>query len=207
MIFLMGGEYEKCMAGEVFDGSAPDVYAITLRTKRLLRQLNDCDFDDKEGKRQILEKLFGSIGEDVHVDIDFHCEYGINIHVGSRVIINMNCTFVDNNRIDIGDGVLIASDVHIYTAEHATKVAERMKSDWVKGHSFCRTSSRPVKIEDYVWIGGGVTILPGVTIGKRSVIGAGSVVCRSIPADCVAVGNPCRVIKTIDNGQAPAEMG
>ena len=190
--------YEKCMAGEPFDGSAPELYAMTLRAKRLLRQLNATDYDDNETKQQILAQLFGSIGERVHVDIDFHCEYGRNIHVGSRVIINMNCTFVDNNRIDIGNNVLIASDVHIYTAGHSTNVEERTIRE-EEGWAICRTYSRPVKIEDDVWIGGGVTILPGVTIGQGSTIGAGSVITRSIPAHSVAVGNPCRVIKTLEH--------
>lgn len=109
----------------------------------------------------------------------------------------MNCTFVDNNRIDIGNNVLIASDVKMYTAAHTTDVAGRTNTPENKKLSgcFCRTYSKPITIEDNVWIGGGVILLPGVTIGKNSVIGAGSVVTRSIPENCVAVGNPCRVIK------------
>jgi maltose O-acetyltransferase len=119
--------------------------------------------------------------------------------MGDKVIVNMNCTFVDNNRIDIGSNVLIASNVQIYTATHSTKVDERMVQDCPEEQEICRTYALPVRIEDGVWIGGGVVILPGVTIGRNSVIGAGSVVTRSIPANCVAVGNPCRVIKQIDN--------
>lgn len=114
----------------------------------------------------------------------------------------MNCTFVDNNRIDIGSNVLIASDVKIYTATHTVDVEGRTNSPENKKASgcFCRTYSRPIKIEDNVWIGGGAILLPGVTIGNSSVVGAGSVVTRSIPANCVAVGNPCRVIKHVGNG-------
>lgn len=112
----------------------------------------------------------------------------------------MNCTFVDNNRINIGNNVLIASDVKIYTATHTTDVAGRTNTPENKEISgcFCRTFSKPITIEDNVWIGGGAILLPGVTIGKNSVIGAGSVVTRSIPENCVTVGNPCRVIKQID---------
>lgn len=109
----------------------------------------------------------------------------------------MNCTFLDNNRIDIGNDVLIAPDVKIYTATHSTDIKERMVSNWVPGQEICRTYALPVKIEDGVWIGGGTIILPGVTIGRNSVIGAGSVVTRSIPANSLAVGNPCRVIKQL----------
>ena len=185
------------MAGEPFDGGDPELAEMTLRTKRLLVELNATDYADTVRKQEILREMLGSIGEAVHVDIDFHCEYGKNIFIGNRVIINMNCTFVDNNRIDIGDEVLIASNVQIYTATHSTHVQERMVQDWRPGREICRTYALPVRIEDGAWIGGGAILLPGVCIGKNAVIGAGSVVTRSIPANCVAVGNPCRVIKRL----------
>ena len=107
---------------------------------------------------------------------------------------------MDNNRIDIGSNVLIASNVQIYTATHSTKVDERMVQDCPEGQEICRTYALPVRIEDGVWIGGGVTILPGVTIGDNSVIGAGSVVTKDIPANVVAAGNPCRIIKEAEEG-------
>lgn len=116
-----------------------------------------------------------------------------------RVIINMNCTFVDNNLITIEDDVLIASNVHIITATHPIRRSERMAKDWPPSVCICRTYAKPVKICSGAWIGGSVTILPGVTIGENSVIGAGSVVTRSIPANSVAFGNPCRVARQIDN--------
>ena len=137
------------------------------------------DYADTERKQALLREMFGSMGKGVHVDIDFHCEYGKHIFIGDKVIINMNCTFVDNNRIDIGSNVLIASNVQIYTATHSTKVSERMVEDWAEGEEICRTYALPVRIEDGVWIGGGAILLPGVTIGKNSVIGAGSVVTRA----------------------------
>ncbi len=195
----MKTEFEKCLAGEVFNGGDEELQAMTLKTKRLLAALNAVDFADKKRKRQIMQEMFGAMGDNVHIDIDFHCEYGKNIFLGNNVIINMNSTFVDNNRIEIGDNVLIASNVQIYTATHSTRVKERLVQEWDGTRGFCNVIARPVKIEDNVWIGGGVIILPGVTIGKNSVIGAGSVVTRSIPADSVAVGNPCRVIKHVDN--------
>ena len=180
----MKTEYEKCMAGEPFIGSRdPKIVEMILRTKRLLAQFNATDYADSKRRRELLCEMLGHVGKNVHVDIDFHCECGKHIFMGDKVIVNMNCTFVDNNRIDIGSNVLIASNVQIYPEEQ----------------EICRTYALPVRIEDGVWIGGGVVILPGVTIGRNSVIGAGSVVTRSIPANCVAVGNPCRVIKQIDN--------
>lgn len=106
------------------------------------------------------------MGEYVHIDIDFHCEYGKHIFIGDQVIINMNCTFVDNNIIEIGDNVLIASNVQIYTATHSTKLQERVVADWEAGEGICKTYALPVRINDGAWIGGGAIILPGVTIGK-----------------------------------------
>ena len=197
----MKTELEKCLAGEPFNGGDKVLADMTLNTKRLLKQLNETDYADTEQRKRIFHDLFGKMGEHVHIDIDFHCEYGKHIFIGDKVIINMNCTFVDNNRIDIGSNVLIASNVQIYTATHSTKVSERMVQNWSEGEEICRTYALPVKIEDGVWIGGGAILLPGVIIGRNSVIGAGSVVTRSIPANCVAVGNPCRVIKQIESDE------
>ena len=195
----MKTELEKCLAGEVFNGGDKELATMALNSKRLLKELNNTDYADVELKRNILQKLFGKIGENVHLDIDFHCEYGKHIFVGNQVVINMNCTFVDNNIIEIGNNVLIASNVQLYTATHSTKVHERIMNDEEIKTGICKTYALPIKICDGAWIGGGSIVLPGVTIGKNSVIGAGSVVTRSIPDNCVAVGNPCRVIKYIDN--------
>ncbi|WP_371745410.1 sugar O-acetyltransferase [Parabacteroides distasonis] len=190
-------EYEKCMAGEPFDGSSPEITEMAVRTKRLLRQLRETDYADVEAKKSIYREMFGSIGEDVYIDIDFRCEYGKNIHFGNKVIVNMNCTFLDNNRINIGNNVMIAPDVKIFTATHSVNISERMPQRSDPNASICDTIAYPVTIEDGVWIGGNVTILPGISIGRNSVIGAGSVVTKDIPANSIAVGNPCRVIKTI----------
>ena len=194
-------ELEKCMAGENFNGGSPELTAMALRTKRLLSKLNSTDYGDAEERERIIREIFGSVGSNVCVDIDFHCEYGKNIHVGSDVIINMNCTFVDNNRIDIGSKVMIASDVKIYTATHSTSFMDCSSDEGATTFqkNFGRTLyAKPIRIKDGAWIGGGSIILPGVTICARSVIGAGSVVTRDIPADCVAVGNPARVVKKVN---------
>ena len=112
----------------------------------------------------------------------------------------MNCTFVDCNKIEIGNNVLIASNVQIYTATHPVEISERFTPNWTPESKeyFCRTYALPVRIEDNCWIGGGVIVLPGVTIGKGTVIGAGSVVTKNIPENVVAVGNPCRVLRKIN---------
>ena len=167
------------MDEEPFDGSSPEITEMTVRNKRLLHQLRETDYADNEAKQRIYRQMFGSIGKDVYIDIDFRCEYGKNIYFGNNV--------------------MIAPDVKIYTATHSVHLAERMPERTCPGASICDTIARPVLIEDGVWIGGGSTILPGVTIGKNSVIGAGSVVVKHIPANSIAVGNPCRVIKNIED--------
>ena len=189
----MKTEYQKCMDGEPFDGSSPELVELTIRTKRFLRQLRETDYADNETKDAIYKQMFGSIGDQVSIDIDFRCEYGKNIHIGNKVIINMNCTFLDNGGINIGDNVMIAPDVRIYTATHSVILSEGMPVRSNSKASICDTIACPVTIESGVWIGGGAVILPGVTIGRNSVIGAGSVVTKSIPENSIAVGNPCRV--------------
>lgn len=160
---------------------------------------NSSDYDALTVRRAILQDLFGSIGDNVTIDTPFYCDYGKNIHIGSNVIININCTFVDAERIEIGSNTLIASNVQIYTATHPVSPERRLVEGWTpnQGGPFFRTLAMPVKIGENVWIGGGVIILPGVTVGDNCVIGAGSIVNRDIPENSLAVGNPCRVIKSV----------
>ena len=119
--------------------------------------------------------------------------------IGEKTIINMNCTFLDENIIRIGNNVLIAPNVQLYTATHPIAPQERFIEDWdeTSGELFFRTRALPITIGDYVWIGGGSIVLPGITIGDNSIVGAGSVVTKPIPANCVAAGNPCRVIRNL----------
>lgn len=131
----------------------------------------------------MLKQLFGSMGENVSVGLPFICDYGRNIHIGINVSVNMNCTFVDCNKIEIGDNVLIASNVQIYTATHPVELSDRLTPDWDpdSGEYFCRTYALPVKIGNGCWIGGGAILLPGVSIGDGTVIGAGSVATKGMP--------------------------
>ena len=177
-----------------------DSITASSRARELTREYYLTDINDKQKRRQILSELFGKIGNNVEIDIPFHCDYGKNIFIGDDVIININCTFVDNKPIKIGSSVLIASNVQIYTSAHPVLPQERLIPNWKEtGSDFFRTYARPVEIKDRAWIGGGCIILAGVTIGENSVIGAGSVVTKSIPANCVAVGNPCRVVRCFEN--------
>lgn len=161
-----------------------DTLKLIARTRELTREYYLSDYEDTEKREAILRELLGGIGENVEIDTPFHCDHGNNIFIGNNVIIGINCTFVDNAEIRIGNRVLIASNVQFYTSSHPVLPQERLAPDWKeKGTTFFRTYARPIEIKDNVWIGGGSILLPGVTVGENSVIGAGSVVNRSIPAN------------------------
>ena len=195
----MKTEIQKCLDGAFFNTSDPEIQSLIHRARRLTRRYNQSDSTDVVERKKILTDLFGRMGKNVNIDTPFYCDYGQHIALGDNVIININCTFVDCNKIEVGNNVLIASNVQIYTATHPTAPQERLVADWdpLGSSPYFRTYALPIKIEDNVWIGGGTIILPGVTIGKNAVIGAGSIVNRSIPENCVAVGNPCRVIRRL----------
>lgn len=193
-------ELEKCMAGELYNCHDQVFLQFKERSKWLLSIYNGLTYNQKEEKQEILQELFGSVGIHVSVANPFLCDYGRNIFIGNHVSINMNCTFIDCNEIKIGSNVLIAPNVQIYTATHPIELEERLTPNWTleSGKHFCQVYALPVTIGDNCWIGGGAIILPGVKIGVGSVIGAGSVVTKDIPANCVAFGNPCKVIRKIN---------
>lgn len=193
-------ELEKCMAGEYYNCHDNIFLAFKARARQLLKEYNDLAYEQKEKKAAILKQLFGGIGSNVSVGLPFICDYGRNIYVGNNVSINMNCTFIDCSKITIGDHVLIASNVQLYTATHPVELSERLTPDWnpETDQYFCRTYALPIQIGNGCWLGGGVIVLPGVTIGSGSVIGAGSVVTKDIPENSLAVGNPCHVIREIN---------
>jgi len=196
----MKTELEKCLAGECYDCHAPEFIAGKARASEWCARYNAVPYTRRAERRQMLEELFGSIGENVSVGDNFTCGFGTNIYVGSNVSINLNCTFIDCNRIIIGNNVLIAPCVHLTTATHPVELSDRLTPDWsaATGEYFCRTYALPITIGDGCWIGANVVVLPGVTIGAGSVIGAGAVVTKDIPANVVAAGNPCRVIREIN---------
>ena len=193
-------ELEKCMAGEYYNCHDEIFLDLKAHARKLLKEYHALAYEQKEEKVNILKRLFGGIGTNVSVGQPFICDYGRNIYMGNNVSVNMNCTFVDCNRITIGDHVLIASNVQLYTATHPAPLAERYVQNPETGHLVRHTYALPIKIGNGCWLGGGVIVLPGVTIGDGSVIGAGSVVTKDIPKNSLAVGNPCHVIRKI-NGE------
>lgn len=196
-------ELEKCMAGKYYNCHDKIFLDFKAQARRLLKEYNALDYEQKEEKADILKQLFGKTGTNVSVGSPFICDYGRNIYLGNNVSVNMNCTFVDCNKITIGDNVLIASNVQLYTSTHPVELSERLTPNWDLNDDryFCRTYALPITIGSGCWLGGGVIVLPGVTIGQGCVIGAGSVVTKDIPENSLAVGNPCRVIRKI-NGDA-----
>lgn len=189
-------EREKMLAGELYDCGDPELLQQWHKAKNLVREYNQLDSEDLEEKEYILTELLGGKGKNLWITAPFLADYGNNIYFGNNCEVNMNCTFLDDNKIVIGDNALIAPNVQIYTAFHPTNAVERFGAPKEDGSfEFCKTRTAPVIIGNNVWIGGGAIILPGVTIGDNVVIGAGSVVTRSIPSNTVAVGNPCRVIR------------
>lgn len=193
-------ELERCMAGENYNCHDKIFLDFKSHARELLKKYNALAYEQKEEKESILKELFGEIGTKVTVAFPFLCDYGRNIYVGNNVSVNMNCTFVDCNKITIGDNVLIASNVQLYTATHPVELAERYAQDLETEQFVRRTYALPIKIGNGCWLGGGVIVLPGVTIGDGSVIGAGSVVTKDIPENSLALGNPCRVVQKINGG-------
>jgi maltose O-acetyltransferase len=175
------------LAGEMYDPFDPEVVAARERARDLCWALNATRDADADERRRILRELFGAGGDTVWMQPPFFCDYGTNIELGERVFFNFNCVVLDVCRVRIGDFTLFGPAVQIYTPMHPFNAELRRREEYGK----------PVEIGSDVWVGGGALILPGVTIGSRSVIGAGSVVTRDIPESVFAAGNPCRVIREI----------
>jgi maltose O-acetyltransferase len=175
------------LAGETYNCLDPELEAVRQQAKALIRLHNQAEAAPE--RRAILERLLGSIGEGSTIEPPFYCSYGRNIHLGDHVFLNVLCTILDGNEVRIGNHVMIGPAVQIYTAAHDLRAERRIRGLEV---------ARPITIEDNAWIGGAAILLPGVTVGRNAVVGAGAVVTRDVPADTVVAGNPARVIREID---------
>lgn len=182
----MEGEKEKMLAGEWFDPHDAELTADRDRATRLMHRLNVacCGHDDtyRTTLRELCPHVRGFIRE------PFHCDYGYNIHIGEGSFVNFDCVFLDLAPIRIGRNTLIGPKVQLLTAHHPFDPAERVAG---------REAGKPITIGDGCWLGGGAIVCPGVCIGNGAIIGAGAVVTSDIPANCVAAGNPARIIRSL----------
>jgi len=182
-------EREKMLRGDLYVAADPDLVAARIRARRIWQQYNVSDPGDEAARRTALEQLLGALGTGAVIEPPFFCDYGSQIALGDDVFVNFNCVFLDCAAITIGRQTQLGPAVQLYTATHPIDAASRVAGPEL---------ARPITIGSRVWIGGGSVVLPGVTIGDDSVIGAGSVVTKAIPPGVVAVGNPCRVVRSVD---------
>ncbi len=183
----MRTEREKMLAGELYDPLDSELVAARSRARDHCQDLNATRDSHPDTRRRILRELLGRGGDTVWLQPPFFCDYGTNIELGERVFFNFNCVVLDVCEVTIGDYTLFGPAVQIYTATHPMNAELRRQQEFAK----------PIAIGSDVWVGGGAIICPGVKVGSRSVLGAGSVVTRDIPAGVFAAGNPCRVLRDI----------
>ncbi|TQI66997.1 sugar O-acetyltransferase [Clostridium sp. KNHs216] len=182
-------EKEKAAAGLLYDANY-DKELISERNKarQILLEYNRLNPSDYAMRKELIKRLLGTIGERFCIEQPFYCDYGYNIHIGENFFSNVNCVILDGAKVSIGDNVFLAPNVGIYTAGHPLDVPQR---------NIGLEYAFPVNIGSNVWVGAGTSILPGATIGNNTVLGAGSVVVKSIPSNVLAAGNPCKVIREI----------
>lgn len=181
-------EWQKMLNGEIYSAIHPELQKRLVLTREKIWEFNNLRPSDISRQQEIIRNLLGACGENIVINQPFRCDYGCNIFIGNNFFANFNLTILDEAQVKIGDNVFIGPNVSIYTACHPLNAEERNTGvEWAE----------PITIGNSVWIGGNVTIVPGVTIGDNVVIGAGSVVTKDIPSNVVAVGNPAKIIKHI----------
>lgn len=188
----MTTEKYKMLNGQWYNPLDKQLSAERLAARKLQHQFNHSTPDDETLRKQLLKQLLPNTGKHFYVEPPFYCDYGYNIKTGNKVFFNFNCVVLDVAAVTIGSNVFFGPAVQIYTVNHPLDAAERRT---------LLEQALPITIADDVWIGGGVVILPGVSIGLGSVVAAASVVTKDVPAGVLAGGNPCRVIKAISDGE------
>lgn len=179
---------ERMLAGDLYIADDPELAAESRRAAILMYQFNNSDPSDPDARRAVLCELLGSLGEGAEIRPPLLCDYGYQIHVGARTFINYGAVLLDVGKIIIGEDVQVGPNVQFLTPTHPLE-AETRRAKF--------EAAKPITIGNNVWLGGGVIILPGVSIGDNTVVGAGAVVTKSLPANVVAVGNPARVIRRL----------
>jgi maltose O-acetyltransferase len=183
-------EKEKMLAGDMYHPNDPVLLEERKKARLLFQRINAMDETQKSDRVALCYQLLGSVGKDLYIEPPFFCDYGYNIIAGENVFINYNCCILDVMPVVLGNNVMIAPNVQIYTATHPLEAKARNSG---------REFAKPITIGDNVWIGGGAIICPGVKIGNGSVIAAGAVVVKDVPNNVLVGGNPARVLKTIPN--------
>ena len=182
-------EKEKMLAGEIYNANYDEeLIKERIEVKDKCFEYNNIKPSNIEGRIKLLKEILGKYKETFYIEQPFICDYGYNIEIGKNFYANHNLVILDGNKVKFGDNVFVAPNCAFYTAGHPLDYKERNK-----GLEY----AKPIKVGNNVWIGGNVTVLPGVSIGDNVVIGAGSVVIKDISSNVIAVGNPCRVIKEI----------
>ncbi|SKC65295.1 sugar O-acetyltransferase [Ohtaekwangia koreensis] len=184
----MKTEKQKMLDGELYDALDRQLTDERTRARLLLKQLNETAEDQPEVRSEILRQLIPNAAQGLWLQPPFYCDYGYNMVIGEKVFFNFNCVVLDVTFVKIGSRTLFGPSVQIYTATHPIEYRER-----ASGLEY----AKPITIGEDVWVGGSAIICPGVTIGDRAVIGAGSVITKDIPADVFAAGNPCKIIRTL----------
>jgi len=181
-------EKEKMLAGKPYRAFGGELVAERQVAKELIFEFNSLHPSKIEQRNKIIQRLFGKTGKNFIIEPPFRCDYGYNISIGENFYANYNCTIIDCAKVTIGDNAFIAPNVSLFTAGHP--VHPDIRNDQLE-------YAIPIFIGNNVWLGGGAIVNPGVTIGDNVVIGSGSVVTKDIPANVIAVGNPCRVKRKI----------
>lgn len=179
---------QHILSGAMYNDLTPELIKARETTVLLTNEYNNSFGQPAETREKILKKILKSVGKDVFFEPNFRCEFGYNISIGNHFYANFDCVMLDGGGIEIGDYVLFGPRVGIYTSNHAIDFEERMAG---------ACYAKKVKIGNHVWVGGGVQINQGVTIGENTIIGSGSVVTKNIPANVIAGGVPCKVIREI----------
>ena len=179
---------ERMLTGDLYIAEDPEIAAESLRSMRLLERFNRSSVDEPDERERLLRELLGSLGEGSVIRPPFYCDYGHHTQIGARSFANFGLVVLDVAAVTIGDDVQIGPNVQLLTATHPVEPEPR-RAKW--------EFARPIAIGNNVWLGGGVLVCPGVTIGDNTVVGAGAVVVKDLPANVLAVGNPARVIRQI----------
>ncbi|MEN7551535.1 sugar O-acetyltransferase [Rapidithrix thailandica] len=191
-------EKQKMLKGEVYNSRDPELIEVYHKARQLMQAYNQLDSRNMEKREALLKELLEKVEQGVWIEAPFYCDYGEHISIGKNTFVNTNCMFLDNNKITIGDNVLIGPYVQIYTAGHPLKAEKRIRHEEAgEENASYLTFTKPVSIGNNSWVGGNTVIMPGVRIGQNVTIGAGSVVTKDIPDDVLAFGNPCKVIRAL----------